>query len=349
MKKNIKRHIISRESNIKQALSKLDILAKDAILFIVDSNNKLIGSLTDGDVRRGLLKDIDIKSKVTDIIQSNPKFINKSEFDLAKIIELRNKNYKIIPVIDNEGIIIDIINLRLSKSYLPLDVVIVAGGKGTRLKPLTENTPKPLIKVGKKPIIEHNIDRLISYGAQNFWISVNYLGEKIENYFKSGKDKNISIQYIWEDIPMGTIGSVSKINNFKHEDVLVSNSDILTNLDYEKFYLEFKKTKSDLSIVTVPYNVKIPYAVLEIEKKKILRFKEKPTYTYYSNGGIYLIKKSIIDLIPKDIFFNATDLVEKLISLNKIVTSYPLTDYWLDIGKHEDYVKAKEDIKRIKF
>lgn len=344
------KHLINKNSSIKDALIQLDVLAKDAILFVIDDSCKLLGSLTDGDVRRGLINGITIDDYVTKILQTDPKFILKSNYNIKEIIDLRNKNYKVFPITNNDGVIINVINFRLTKSYLPLDAIIMAGGKGTRLRPLTNDIPKPLLPVGDKTIMEHNVDRLTKFGIDNFWFSVNYLGGKIEDFFGSGKEKNLSINYIWEDTPLGTIGAISKIDNLKHEDVLVSNSDILTNLDYEQFYLDFKRNNADLSIASIPYNVNIPYAVLEKDEDGIITgFKEKPAYTYYSNGGIYLMKKSVLSLIPKNTFYNATDLIEKLLSMNKKVSSFSLESYWLDIGKHDDYKKAQIDINKIKF
>ncbi len=348
--RSYKDHLLLRSSTIKEALSKLDVLAKDAILFIVDTSNKLIGSLTDGDVRRGLLRGITIDDSVAEIIQSNPKFIKKGEYNIEKIIEYRRNNYRILPVVDNENKVINVINFRILRSYLPVDAIVMAGGRGTRLQPLTNNTPKPLLKVGNKAIMEHNIDRLALYGIDDYWFSVKYLGEQIESFFGNGDDKNLSINYVWEDTPLGTIGAVSKINNFNHDYILLTNSDILTNLDYEQFYLDFIEKEADFSLVSIPYQVNIPYAVLEEgDDGCIKNFKEKPTYTYYSNGGIYLMKKSVLDYIPKDTFFNATDLMDKLIVEKKKVISYPLAGYWLDVGKHEDFKKAQEDINKIKF
>ena len=343
-------HLLLESSTIKEALSKLDVLAKDAILFIVNESNKLIGSLTDGDVRRGLLKGITIEEKVTDIIQEEPKHIKKGEYDINKIIDYRENNYRILPVLDMDNRVINVINFRLLRSYLPVDAVIMAGGRGSRLQPLTNDIPKPLLKVGDKAIMEHNVDRLALYGIDDYWFSVKYLGEKIEEFFGNGDNKNLSINYVWEDSPLGTIGAVSKIDDFKHDYVLLTNSDILTNLDYEQFYLDFIEKDADFSLVSIPFNVNIPYAVLgEGEDGCINSFKEKPTYTYYSNGGIYLMKKSVLNYIPKDSFFNATDLIDKLIAKNKKVISYHLAGYWLDIGKHEDFKKAQNDINKIKF
>ena len=256
-------HLLLESSTIKEALSKLDVLAKDAILFIVNESNKLIGSLTDGDVRRGLLKGITIEEKVTDIIQEEPKHIKKGEYDINKIIDYRENNYRILPVLDMDNRVINVINFRLLRSYLPVDAVIMAGGRGSRLQPLTNDIPKPLLKVGDKAIMEHNVDRLALYGIDDYWFSVKYLGEKIEEFFGNGDNKNLSINYVWEDSPLGTIGAVSKIDDFKHDYVLLTNSDILTNLDYEQFYLDFIEKDADFSLVSIPFNVNIPYAVLE--------------------------------------------------------------------------------------
>lgn len=347
--RNYREHLLQTESTIKQALIKLDELASDAILFVIDINDKLIGSLTDGDVRRGLLKGIKIDDKVNSIIQENPRSIKKGEENIQKIIEYRESNFKILPVLDKENRVVNVINFRTVRSYLPIDAVIMAGGKGTRLRPLTETTPKPLLKVGDKPIMEHNLDRLTLYGIDDFWLSVKYLGEQIESYFGDGSGKNTKIDYVWEDEPLGTIGAVSKITNFRHDYVLITNSDILTNLDYESFFLDFIEQDADLSVVTIPYQVNVPYAVLETSNGHVMSFKEKPTYTYYSNGGIYLMKRSVLNHIPNKTFFNATDLMEKLIKEDSKVISYPLAGYWLDIGKHEDFEKAQNDINKIKF
>jgi hypothetical protein len=347
--KGYREHLIFSGSTIKDALIQLTNLGIDAILFVVEENDKLIGSITDGDVRRGLVKGISLNQSINIIIRFSPRYIKKGERDIQKLIEYREGNFGIIPIVDNTNKIVNVINFRLIRSYLPVDAVLMAGGRGNRLIPLTDKTPKPLLKVGNKPVIEHNLDRLTLFGIDDIWISVNYLGDQIQNYLGNGEDKNINISYVWEDNPLGTIGSVSKIQNFQHDYVLISNSDLLTNLDYEHFFLEFLKQDADMGVVTIPYKVSIPYAVLETNNGNIINFKEKPTYTYYSNGGIYLVKRSVLSRIPKDKFFNATDLLEVLILEGKKVFSYPLLGYWLDIGCHEDFEKAQRDIKNIKF
>ena len=344
-----KDHLILSGSSVKQALAMLNELSQDAILFVVDKNDKLIGSLTDGDVRRGLLNDFTIITKIDEIIQPNPHFVRKSENNIQKIITYREQNFRILPVLDHNDKVVNVINFRNLKSYLPVDAVIMAGGRGQRLQPLTDATPKPLLRVGTKPIMEHNLDQLAKYGIDDFWVSVKYLGDQIENYFGNGREKNINIEYVRETEPLGTLGAVSRINNFRHDYILVTNSDLLTNIDYENFFLDFVTKEADFAVLTIPYQVNIPYAVLETKDGTIKSFKEKPTYTYYSNGGVYLMKKKVLKHIPKNTFYNSTDLMEFLISTDYKVISYPFLGYWLDVGKHEDFEKAQTDINSIKF
>lgn len=347
--RNYREHLIQSGSKIIDALICLNNLSEDAIVFVVDNEEKLIGSLTDGDIRRGLIKGLSTGHVVDEIIQPNPRFLRKGNIDIDKVIEYRKGLFRILPILDKDDKVVNVINFRIIKSYLPIDAVIMAGGEGLRLRPLTKTTPKPLLKVGNKAIIEHNIDRLALFGIDDYWISVKYLGEQIEDYFGNGEDRNLKIKYVWEEEPLGTVGAVSKIENFEHDYILITNSDILTNLDYEHFFLDFLSQNSDFAVVTIPYQVNIPYAVLETSDGCIKSFKEKPTYTYFSNGGIYLMKKEVLKYIPKSSYYNTTDLMECLIEKGYRVTAYPLAGYWLDIGKHDDFEKAQKDINQIGF
>lgn len=343
-----KKHLIYNGSTIREALKKLDQLAEDAILFVVDSSEKLLGSLTDGDVRRALINGKSPEDNVMECAHKSPRYIEKGNYNLQDIIQLRNQNIKVFPVLSDNLKVINIINLNRFKSYLPVDVIIMAGGRGSRLRPLTDSTPKPLLKVGEKPIIEHNFDRLCSYGVDDFWITLRYLGDQIIDYMGDGSEKGVRINYIWEEEPMGTIGSVSLIENLQHDYVLVTNSDLLTTLDYEDFFVDFIENEADIAVATIPYSVDVPYAVLETENNRIKSFQEKPTYTYYSNAGIYLIKRRLIDMIPKGQFYNSTDLLEAAIEMGKKAISFPMTQYWLDIGKQDDFNKAQRDINKLK-
>lgn len=341
------KHLISKNTRVRQALQKLDELRQDAILFVTD-NGKLIGSITDGDLRRGFIKGLGFEDEILSFVQPNPEFIYENEFDQNKLETLRKKNYKLLPILNRDHIIVDILNFRLKTTLLPVDAVLMAGGKGSRLRPLTNNTPKPLLKVGEKPIIEYNIDRLAKVGVNTVYLSINYLGEQLESYFGDGTEKNISIKYIRENKPLGTIGSVMLVDDFQNEEIIVMNSDLLTNIDFADFYKAFKEADADMAVASVSYHVDIPYAVLETdETQKVQSLKEKPRYTYFSNAGIYLLKTKILEMIPKDEFFDITTLMDKVIEMDRKLITYPINGYWLDIGRMEDYKKAQEDIKHI--
>lgn len=342
------KHIIKKGTSLNDALLQLNQIDGVKILFIVDDEWTYIGSITDGDIRRGLINNESLNQNIELFHPEGSKFLFENNYDLNQLIELRDRGYKVIPILDDQKKIKDLINFNDFKSYLKVDSIIMAGGRGNRLSPLTDKTPKPLLKIGDKPIMEHNIDRLISFGIKDFWVSVNYLKEQIIEYFTESKNE-ICIRYIEEDKPMGTIGGLSTVENFQNEHILVTNSDLLTNIDYEDFYLDFLKKDADISMVTIPYKVDIPYGIIELDNNQVLKIKEKPTYTYYSNAGVYLMKKEVLASIPKNTFFNATDLVMCEISKKKKVISYPFSGYWLDIGKPDDFERANKDFKYLNF
>ena len=342
------KHLAHISTPVREALQLLDILASDSILFLVDNDNKLTGSLTDGDLRRGFIKGLDFDDDLSKFIEPRPKYIQQGKYNLKEIIALREKLITIFPVVDAQMQIINVVNFRHQKSYLPVDALIMAGGRGERLKPLTDSMPKPLLKVGDKPIIEHNIDRLNIYGIDDIWISLRYLGHQLVDYFHDGSEKGVRIKYVWEDNALGTAGALSLVDGFYHGHILMMNSDLLTNIDFEDFFLFYEENKADFVVACIPYQIDVPYAVMETNGKLVTGFKEKPTYTHYSNAGIYLMKKEIIDIIPKHKKYNATDLMRELITLKRNVLAYPLVDYWLDIGRHVDYQKAQVDINKLK-
>ena len=341
-------HTIHHNSTVTDAFVQMDKLGQHLTLFVVDDDNRLMGTLTDGDIRRGLINRLGLLDKVELFMFRKFSYIIKNNFTVQDVATIKQKGVLLLPVLDDERKIVKIVNLSTTQTILPLDVVMMAGGEGRRLRPLTEKTPKPLLKVGDKPIIEHNLDRLIHFGIDDYWICIRYLGDQLEEYFGNGASKNISINFIREDQPHGTIGAIRKIKNFRHDYILVTNSDLLTNLDYEGFFVDFIDNGADFSVATIPYSVNIPYAVLDTANGHVVSFKEKPTYTYYSNAGIYLMRREVLEQIPEG-FYNATDLMEKLIQQGRKVISYPIIGYWLDVGNPQDYAKANQDIKHLKF
>jgi dTDP-glucose pyrophosphorylase len=346
---SVDKHIIFQSGTVKDALLKLNELAADAILFLVDDEKRLIGSLTDGDLRRGFLRNLGFDDSLLKFIQPNPVSIRKGSYTLEQLEEYKKKNLRIIPIIDDERLLVDILNFRFQKTIIPADGVLMAGGKGKRLMPLTEHTPKPMLKINGKPIIEYNVDRLVKYGIKNIHLSINYLGEQLMEYFGNGEASNAQISYVRENKPLGTIGSILLIDEFEHDDILVMNSDLLTDIDYADFYMMFKDSGADMAVAATSYNLQVPYAVLEVdEKNHVTSLTEKPSFTYYSNAGIYFLKKSVLKLIPRDEFHDITDLMDVILLNNMKLVTYPITSYWLDIGKLDDFKKAQEDIKHIK-
>jgi dTDP-glucose pyrophosphorylase len=341
-------HIIKDTANVKEALEKLNQLTEHLTLFVVDNDYKLIGSITDGDIRRGLIKGRTTEDPVTTVMNRNFKYLKNNEINIHDIRRYREGLLDVIPIVGTDFTIERVINLTEVKTILPIHVAIMAGGEGKRLRPLTETVPKPLLKVGNKPIIEYNIDRLITYGVESIHISVNYLGDKIKEYFGNGESKGIKIKYITETSSLGTVGALSLGNFDTFDTILFMNSDLLTDIDFEDFYLEFVNSGADLAVVSIPYKVNVPFGVLETENTFVHSLVEKPTYTYYSNAGIYLIKKEILNRIPYDKFYNATDLMEDIIKKQGRVVNYPHLSYWLDIGRMEDFEKAQRDIRYIK-
>lgn len=344
----MKDHLISKNITLLEALSRIcDLAPEPLVLFVIDEEKRMVGTLTDGDSRRALIAGASVTDKVEKIMHRDFNYMKVEDIDNVKEIKRqRDLKMRLVPVLDAEKHIAEVINLEKYNSRLPFDAVLMAGGKGERLRPLTLETPKPLLKVGDKCIIDHNIDRLISYGVKHISVTVNYLKEQIEEHF-SVPCGGVKVQTVREPKFLGTIGSIKFVENFYNDTVMVMNSDLFTNINYEDFYLHFKEHDAEMSVAAVPYSVSIPYGIFDLEGREIQGLIEKPTYNYYANAGIYLIKRTALDEIPENTFFNATDLIEKLISEKKKVIRFPLNGTWIDIGNPQEYQKASELVKHM--
>lgn len=342
------RLFISHTASVLTALERLEKNSPISTLLVIEEDRKLVGTLTDGDIRRYLIGGGQLFDMVNCVVNRVCLFINISDTDqLSKIKDFKEKGIHILPFVDNEHKIVEVLDLVHFRSRLPIDAVLMAGGKGERLRPLTEKTPKPLLEVGGKCIIDHNVDRLISYGVKHINVTINYLGEQIEDHFSIPRD-GIQVRTFREPKFLGTIGSIKFVDTFYNDTVLVMNSDLFTNIDYEDFFLHFQQHDAEMSVAAVPYNISIPFGILDLEGRDIKGLIEKPKYSYYANAGIYLIKKRALAEIPEDTFFHATHLIEKLISQGKKVIRYPLNGTWIDIGTHQEYERAKELVKHLK-
>ncbi len=346
---NIENFVVKETQSVLEAL---EFLCKGhenepLVLFVMDKGNRIVGTLTDGDIRRSLVAGATLESSVSQVAHRNFKYLKEDEADIELLHECKRLGVELLPVVDVNMHIVDIVNFKQQKSLLPLDTVLMAGGKGVRLRPLTETTPKPLLPVGGKPIIDYNIESLMENGVKHISVTVNYLHEQLEKHFAEPMN-GVKIDCIKEPQFLGTMGATQFVPKFYNDVVLVMNSDLFTNIDYEDFYLHFKDHDADMSVAAVPYSVSVPYGIFELEGRNIKGVKEKPVYNYFANAGIYLIKRELLESMPKNTFYNATDLMNDAVAAGKTVIRYPITGYWLDIGSHEEYKKANELVKHIK-
>lgn len=343
---DLDKHTIKSSGTIIDALVKLNqVHSQSMTLFVVSDDNVMLGTLTDGDIRRALIKGFGVNESVVTAMNRNFAYLTNSE-DILEFKKLREKGILLVPLLDHKGKLVSVFDLSNKTTVLPVDAVLMAGGKGERLRPLTEKTPKPLLKVGDKCIIDHNIDRLIRYGIKHINVTVNYLHEQLEEHFAEPR-MGVQVQTVSEPKFMGTIGSIQFVEKFYNDTVLLMNSDLFTNIDYEDFFLHFKTHNADMSVAAIPYTVSIPYGIFDLDGRLVKGILEKPTYNYYANSGIYLIKRDLLNLIPKDTNFNATDFLELLASKGYKVIRFPLNGTWIDIGNPQEYQKAQELAKHL--
>ncbi|WP_425918245.1 nucleotidyltransferase family protein [Acinetobacter sp. TSRC1-2] len=347
---DIKNIVLNKKDTILKALELLDLYALRIVL-VVDENNHLLGSITDGDIRRGLLKGQDLHAPVESIMHTTPYSIDEGSLTDRQIFEImREKRYLALPIIKN-GQLANIITLddliRTKRKENP--VFIMAGGFGTRLRPLTDKCPKPMLPIGGKPLLETIILSLKEQGFYKFYISTHYLPEIIQNHFGNGGKFNIQIQYVHENEPLGTGGALSLL---PRQDInlpfIVINGDVLTNMNFTKL-LDFHKSHEAIATMCVrEFQYQIPYGVVNSEQSNIQSMTEKPSYYFDINTGIYVISPELLEQVEAQ-FIGMPTILEQQINKSKKVASYPLHEYWLDIGQMEDYNRAQRDIINLDF
>ena len=322
---------------------------KKGLLFLVDSESRLIGSLSDGDIRRGILNGAQIDEPILGMMNMHPFYVSTQEQASVDLQFFEEKGFKMIPVCDDAGKVLHLLSPTPEKSFPPLEnpVVLMVGGRGIRLEPLTQNIPKPLLKVGNKPILQTILERLHLFGFRNIFLCTNYLSDHIEEFCGDGSEFGLNIKYFKEEIKLGTIGAVKYLEDQLNLPFLVMNGDLLTSLNYRSvldFHIEHQ---AQLTIGSASYNTKVPYGVLQTQGHRVTSILEKPTYSFRISGGIYALSPQVLEHIPKGNFFDITDLMENLFKENHSVVAFPIEEYWLDIGQHQDYEKANLDYKNL--
>ena len=342
--------IVGKSDSILKALELLDLYALRIVL-VVDENNRLLGSITDGDIRRGLLKGQNLHATVESIMHTTPYSVEDGSLTDRQIFEImREKRYLALPIIRN-GQLVNIITLddliRTKKKENP--VFIMAGGFGTRLRPLTDKCPKPMLPVGGKPLLETIILSLKEQGFYRFYISTHYLPEVIHEHFGNGEKLDVNIQYVHENEPLGTGGALSLLpKNEIDLPFIVINGDVLTNMNFNKL-IDFHNNQNAAATMCVrEFQYQIPYGVVNSDNNMIQSMIEKPSYYFDINTGIYVISPALLNQVePK--FVGMPTILEQQISIDQKVASYPLHEYWLDIGHMEDYNRAQRDIVNLDF
>jgi NDP-sugar pyrophosphorylase family protein len=315
----------------------------------VDENDKLIGTITDGDIRRGFLKGLSLDSSIETVIFKTPTVANISDTKEEILKVALSKKLHQVPIIDNDGKIVGIQEVEelIKPKQKTNKVILMVGGLGTRLRPLTENTPKPMLKVGNKPILQTIVEKFAEYGYTNIVMCVNYKSHVIQEYFGEGREFGVNIEYILEEQRMGTAGALSLLKEKPTEPFFVMNGDLLTNVNFEHLH-DFHLSNDSIGTMCVrEYDFQVPYGVVNIEGSKIKSIQEKPTHSFFVSAGIYMLSPDVLKYIPKNEFYDMPTLFEKLISENKNTISFPLREYWLDIGRIEEYKKANDEYNEV--
>lgn len=332
---------------IREAMRVLD-KGSLRIALVCDSGQRLLGTVTDGDIRRGLLNDADMQDPISNVMNSTPVCVLESSSAEERLKLMKEKDLLAIPVVDNSGYIVGVETLTqaLKPKKHNNPVFIMAGGFGTRLQPLTDHCPKPMLRVGDKPMLEHLIDQFIKYGFHDFYISTHYLPEIIQEYFGDGSKWNVSIQYVHEDEPLGTGGALGLLPESRSKlPLIMMNGDVLTKLNYAELLKHHEKHAFDATLCVREDEHYVPFGVIETENQLITDMIEKPTYRYKINTGIYVLNPEVVDSVQKNQRIDMPTLLEQHRVNNKRIGTYTSYDYWLDIGQLKDYQKAQSDIQ----
>jgi len=345
--------LVSPENTIRQAMRCMDQNRKGIVL-VVDENRVLLGTINDGDIRRAALSEVSLDTPVGELVEHKKK---KSDYPQAvtalagtspgELLRLMKKRIvRQLPLVDDQGRVVDLVLMSdlVPDHELHLQAVVMAGGAGKRLRPLTEKTPKPMLSVGGKPFLEQVIGRLAGAGVKRVSLTTHYKAEVIEEHFGDGSQFGVDIRYLNEASPLGTAGALSLLPAAK-EPLLVINGDILTEVDFGAMLDFHHDNRADMTVGVRDYELKVPFGVIETDGSRVVGVSEKPVIRHFINAGVYLLDPEVSQLVPADRRFDMTDLIDRLLGASRRVVSFPIIEYWLDIGQQTDYEQAQMDIK----
>jgi dTDP-glucose pyrophosphorylase len=345
---DLKKVTVNSNSTIKATIKVIDEGALQ-IALVVSEEMKLLGTVTDGDVRRALLKGITLDEKVELIMNKAPMVSMEGEDSSIILSRMKSKNFHHMPIVNKDGKLIRLETLDelLAPEQRDNIVVLMAGGLGARLMPLTEECPKPMLKVGGRPILETIILNFIEHGFKNFFISLNYKPEVITDFFGDGSKLGVQISYLYENQKLGTAGALSLLPHRPTKPMIIMNGDLLTKINFSQLIDAHQKNLAAATMCVREYDFQVPYGVVKINDNKILGIDEKPIQRFFVNAGIYVLNPEALDLIPKDTNFDMPTLFEKLIEAKQETKVFPVREYWLDIGQMADFDRANGDFMKV--
>lgn len=338
-------HIISHDSSVIEALCHINALSGGVMTLIVtDNDNRMLGTVTDGDIRRGLLNGVTPNNNISQVMHADYTALYVTQTPLERISTLRHARkvgIKLMPELNEDRTLNRILDLTKIDTLLPMSAILMAGGKGERLRPLTLTTPKPLLEIDGRPIIDYNVERMARAGITDIWVTVRYLADQIKDFF-AVPHHGITVRCVEETTPLGTIGSASLIPLPTEGDTLVMNSDLLTTVNLEEMYLRHIDQQADITIAAIPYTVSVPYAILSTDGAWVTALEEKPTYSHMANAGIYIFSNRLLANLKSNERTDATDLIENAMGQGMKVSYYPINGTWIDIGSPADFRHACE-------
>ena len=336
--------LISPTDQLRDAVS---VIENGRVQFacVVDGDNKLIGTVTDGDVRRALLRGKTLSAEVSSFMCSDFKWVSVNATEQEAFMVMCREIVQHVPVLDHEGRIVELFWLEdiIQPKVRQNPVVIMAGGKGERLGALTKNCPKPMLVVGSKPMLENILEQCIESGFRSFYISVSYLKEQIKEYFKDGHRWGVQITYLEESQPLGTGGALSLLPDRLINPILVLNGDILTKVDYGKLIQFHEDHSASLTLCVSERITQLQYGVVQTNNLKVKKIDEKPLLKHNVNAGIYVISPILLGLVPQDCFFDMPQLIDKAIRREHNIIAFPIHEYWIDVGQNESLDLARRD------
>jgi dTDP-glucose pyrophosphorylase/CBS domain-containing protein len=350
MGRDVSQLCLKPTDSIATAIATIDRSGRVSLALVLDKSGRLVNTVSDGDVRRGILAGLSLDDSVSKLLERKaltpyPEPVTApAGSDPATLLQImKERSVRQLPLLNKRRKVVDIVILsdfqRLASH--PFRAVVMAGGQGSRLRPLTENTPKPMLPVGDRPLLQHIVEQLRDVGVRRIQIATHYQSDKIKQHFGGGESFGVEIQYVQEEMPLGTGGALGLLDAPK-EPVLVINGDILTQVDFRAMHTFHQDHHAEMTVAVRRYDMQVPYGVVECDGVNIRALREKPHLSFFVNAGIYLLEPSVFGLIAAGQHLNITDLVSRLMDAKRVVVSYPVCEYWLDIGQHEDYHRAQE-------